>query len=121
MIGLLAESEDVREEHDDQEQADDLDGLFDDDDDEQEEYNDGTEEDKRDVDTEDAVSELFGDVNDIENEDKKSKGKEAGKEACGSLDRSREDLQGLWQCSIYLNVPLVGVASRFWFSCRFLV
>ncbi|XP_070785265.1 protein MCM10 homolog [Enoplosus armatus] len=90
LTALLAESEGVGEEQGGREQADDLDGLFDDDNDE-EEYKEGVEE--EDVETEDAVSELFGDVDDIEPEEGDAKGKASGGEACESLDRSTEDLQ----------------------------
>ncbi|KAM9334611.1 protein MCM10 homolog [Symphorus nematophorus] len=90
LTALLAESEGVVEEQDgpEQEQADDLDGLFDDDNDEEEEYKDGAEEEGQDAETKDSVSDLFGDVDDIENEEKDTKGKENG-----SPDRSKEDLQ----------------------------
>lgn len=81
MTGLLAESEDV-DVRDDQE--DDLDGLFDDDNDE-EEYKEES--------SPDVVSELFGDVDDIEDEEKTSGGPRGG--ASENLDRSKEDLQGL--------------------------
>ncbi|KAF1372538.1 hypothetical protein PFLUV_G00266540 [Perca fluviatilis] len=87
LTALLAESEGVGEEQGGQEQADDLDGLFDADNDEEEEYKEGVEEEGRDV------SDLFGDVEDIENEEKDTKRKESGGEACESLDRSKEDLQ----------------------------
>lgn len=89
LTALLAESEGVGEEQGGQEQADDLDGLFDADNDEEEEYKEGVEEEGRDV------SDLFGDVGDIENEEKDTKRKESDGEACESLDRSKEDLQGL--------------------------
>ncbi|XP_028426527.1 protein MCM10 homolog isoform X2 [Perca flavescens] len=87
LTALLAESEGVGEEQGGQEQADDLDGLFDADNDDEEEYKEGVEEEGRDV------SDLFGDVEDIENEEKDTKRKESGGEACESLDRSKEDLQ----------------------------
>ncbi|XP_042367369.1 protein MCM10 homolog isoform X2 [Plectropomus leopardus] len=90
---LLAESEAVGEEQGSQQQADDLDDLFDGDDDEEEEYKEGAEEEGRGVETEDAVSDLFGDVDDIENEEKDTKRKESGGEACESMDTSKEDLQ----------------------------
>ncbi len=106
MIGLLAENEGVEEERDDQEPADDLEGLFDDDN-EQEEYKDGIEEDGRVEEKEDALSDLFGDVDDIEDEEKDTKGKEVRREACESLDRSKEDLQGLCQLSVSSKLPLV--------------
>ncbi|XP_060886038.1 protein MCM10 homolog isoform X1 [Labrus mixtus] len=88
LTALLAESEGVT---DDQEQDDDLDGLFDDDNNEGEEYKEGAEE-GSDLGEGDSVSELFGDVDDIENEVAKEKESEGGK--CESLDRSTEDLQG---------------------------
>ncbi|XP_071358181.1 protein MCM10 homolog isoform X2 [Trachinotus anak] len=93
LTALLAESEGVEEDQGGQEQADDLDGLFDDDNDEEEEYKEGVEEEGRDVETEDTLSGLFGDVDDIENEEKDTKGKASGGEASESLNRSKEDLQ----------------------------
>ncbi|XP_040886150.1 protein MCM10 homolog isoform X3 [Toxotes jaculatrix] len=93
LTALLAENEGVEEDQESQEQADDLDGLFDDDNDEEEEYKEGVEEEGRAVETEDTVSELFGDVDDIENEDKDTKGKANGEEVSESLNRSQEDLQ----------------------------
>lgn len=97
MTALLEENEGIGEQQGGQEeQADDLEGLFDDDNDEGEEYKDGIEED---ADKEDSVSELFGDVDDIEREEKEGAG-----EACESLDRSREDLQGLCCCSLSSTV-----------------
>lgn len=95
MTALLLENEGITEEPDGQEQADDLDGLFDDDNDE--EYRDGIEEEGRDAVTEDVASDLFGDVDDIESEEseKDTKGKEGGVEVHESLDMSKEDLQGL--------------------------
>ncbi|KAM6961558.1 protein MCM10 homolog [Tautogolabrus adspersus] len=87
LTALLAESEGVRE---DPEQEDDLDGLFDDDNNEGEEYKEGAEE-RSDLGEGDSVSELFGDVDDIENEVTKEKESEGGK--CESLDRSKEDIQ----------------------------
>ncbi|KAM4712199.1 protein MCM10 homolog [Anableps anableps] len=77
LTALLDETEDGGEERDDQEQVDDLDGLFDDSRDE-EEYK------------EDSVSDLFGDVDDIENEED---GKGSERESCDDLNRSKEDLQ----------------------------
>ncbi|XP_068572799.1 protein MCM10 homolog [Cebidichthys violaceus] len=92
LTALLAESEGVGEERGSQEQADDLDGLFDVDNDE-DEYKEGIEEEGPDVGTEDALSDLFGEVDDIDNEEKEAKRKGSGGEACKSLDRSKEDLQ----------------------------
>lgn len=100
MAALLAESEGVGEDQDGQEQADDLDGLFDGDNDEEEEYKEGDEEEERDVETEDIVLDLFGDVDDIENEEKDTKGKAGGGDASESLNRSKDDLQGLYQSSL---------------------
>ncbi|KAJ0056932.1 hypothetical protein NL108_000740, partial [Boleophthalmus pectinirostris] len=71
------ESEGVEQQ---QNQADDLDDLFDEEND-GEEYKDGAEE------TEDQLSELFGDVEDIEKEEKSKE------EVLESLNRSKEDLQ----------------------------
>ncbi|XP_010787614.1 LOW QUALITY PROTEIN: protein MCM10 homolog [Notothenia coriiceps] len=81
LTALLAESEGVEEEQGGPEQTDDLDGLFDGDDAEEEEYNDGVEEEKQDV-----ATDLFGDVDDIENEGEDTKTKDI-------LDKSKEDLQ----------------------------
>ncbi|XP_044200039.1 protein MCM10 homolog [Thunnus albacares] len=92
LTSLLAESEGVGEEQEGQQQADDLDDLFDNDD--EEEYKEGVEEEGQDVEPEEALLELFGDVDDIENEERDSaKGKESGGEASESLNRSKEDLQ----------------------------
>lgn len=104
LTALLAESEGVGEEQDSREQADDLDGLFDDDDDEGE-YKDGIEEEEeRDVQTEDVASDLFGDVDDIENEDKDAQVKGSGGEACESLNKSKEDLQGELRCILFSDL-----------------
>jgi len=89
-----------------------LDGLFDDDNDEEEEYKEGVEEEGRDVETEDTLSGLFGDVDDIENEEKDTKGKASGGEASESLNRSKEDLQGLCHSSLPLNLLLDDVQSN---------
>lgn len=86
LTALLAESEGVEEE-----QADDLNGLFDEDCDEEEEYKEGLEdEEKKDMVTEDEMAALFGDVDDIDNEEESRK-KESGGEA--SKSRSKEELQ----------------------------
>ncbi|XP_034529763.1 protein MCM10 homolog [Notolabrus celidotus] len=90
LTALLAESEGVAEEQDGPKQEEDLDGLFDDDN-EEEEYKEGLEEEGQEVESGDSVSELFGDVDDIENEETKEKTR--GGEDCESLDRSKEDLQ----------------------------
>ncbi|XP_030576225.1 protein MCM10 homolog [Archocentrus centrarchus] len=89
LTALLAESEGVGEEQESQEEADDLDGLFDEDND-GEEYNEGIEDEKHNVGTVDEMSELFGDVDDIEHEEKNSNATES---ACENLNRSQEDLQ----------------------------
>lgn len=107
MTALLAESEGVGEEQDDQQQADDLDGLFDND--EEEEYKEDAEEEGQDVEAEDALLDLFGDVDDIENEERETKGKQSGGEVCESLNRSKEDLQGLCCSSFTFNLLLVDV------------
>ena len=108
MTSLLAESEDVGEEQDGQQQADDLDDHFDND--EEEEYKEEAEEEEQDVGkTEDELLELFGDVDDIENEERDAQEKESGGEACESLNKSKEDLQGLCCSSFTLNLPLVVV------------
>lgn len=103
LTALLVESEGIGEKKDSQEV--DLDGLFDDSNDDEEEFNDGIEEESKDVDTEQPLSDLFGDVEDIESEEKEkfTKGEEVGEE-CNSLDRSKEDLQGLWHSSLQ-SVP----------------
>lgn len=93
LTALLAESEGIGEEQDGQEQADDLDGLFDDDNDDEGEYKDGVEEEEQDVQTEDAVSDLFGDVDDIESEDKDITVKGSREDPSESLNKSKEDLQ----------------------------
>ncbi|XP_041636310.1 protein MCM10 homolog [Cheilinus undulatus] len=89
LTALLAESEGVGEEQDGQRQEDDLDNLFDDDN-EEEEYKESEEEEKQDVKTENSVSELFGDVDDIENDDNTGKGRDNEN---SEMERSREDLQ----------------------------
>lgn len=94
LTALLEESESVREEQDPEEQEDDLDGLFDEDNNEDEEYKDGLEGEGQEVGSGDSVSELFGDVEDIENEE--TKGKKSMRRYSKSLDRSKEDLQGLF-------------------------
>ncbi|XP_067345729.1 protein MCM10 homolog isoform X2 [Channa argus] len=93
LTALLAENEGIEEEQESQEQAEDLDGLFDDDTDEEEEYKEGLEGEGRNVEREDIVADLFGDVDDIENEDRCVKEKASGEEATESLNKSKEDLQ----------------------------
>lgn len=92
LTALLAESEGVEEAQGSHEQADDLDGLFDADNDE--EFEEGIEKEGPDVGTVEAMSDLFGEVDDIENEEKYAERKESVGEACKSLNRSKEDLQG---------------------------
>ncbi|XP_063316244.1 protein MCM10 homolog [Pelmatolapia mariae] len=84
LTALLAESEGIGEEQESQEQADDLDGLFDEENDE--EYKEGIEEEERNV---DEMLELFGDVDDIKQEEK-DKESEGDRE---NLNKSKEDLQ----------------------------
>ncbi|XP_026182070.1 protein MCM10 homolog isoform X2 [Mastacembelus armatus] len=92
LAALLAESEGIGEEQDGRQQADDLDDLFDNDNDE-EEYEEGDEEEEQDIMAQDVVSDLFGDVDDIENEEKDTKRKASGGEANESLNKTKEDLQ----------------------------
>lgn len=86
LTALLAESEGIGVEQESQEEADDLDGLFDEENDE--EYKEGVEEEERNV---DEMLELFGDVDDIKQEEK-DKESEGDRE---NLNKSKEDLQGL--------------------------
>lgn len=51
-------------------------------------YKDGVEEERKEVETEGSVTDLFGDLDDIENEERENR------EGRQSLDTSREDLQG---------------------------
>lgn len=106
LTALLAENEGIGEQQAGREQADDLDGLFDDDNDEGEEYKEGAEEEQRDAVEEDAVANLFGDVGDIENEDKGAKENESAGEASENLNRSKEDLQGLCCNNLTFNLLL---------------
>lgn len=87
---LCDEDEDSGASKEQGQENDDLEGLFDEDD-EEEEYKDGIEGDI--LATEDVVTELFGDVDDIQNEEKDAEGKaERGGE---NPDVSKEELQGL--------------------------
>lgn len=104
LTALLAENEGTGEEQDSQEQTDDLDGLFDDDNDEEEEYKEGVDEEGRDAETEDDLAELFGDVDDIENEERGGKEKTSRGEASENLNKSREDLQGLFCGSLSFDL-----------------
>lgn len=99
LVALLAENEGIKDEEEEeeeqggQEQADDLDKLFDEDTDD-EEFNDGVEGEGQDAGRgEDELLELFGDVDDIEEEEKKTGRKERGGEA--SREQTNQDLQGL--------------------------
>ena len=91
LTALLAESEGVGEEQDSQQQADDLNGLCDNDE-EEEEYKEGAEEEGQDM--WGQKLDLFGDLDDIGNEESDAKGQESRGEACESVNRSKEDLQG---------------------------
>lgn len=95
LTALLTESEGIEDEQDGLEQEDDLDGLFDGD--EEEEYEDSAKEEGPKVEREDALSDLFGDVDDIKTEEEavETKRNAGGGEACENLDMSREELQGL--------------------------
>ncbi|KAM4523219.1 protein MCM10 homolog isoform 2-T2 [Fundulus diaphanus] len=88
LTALLAENEDAGDVRGGQEQADDLDGLFDEDD-KDEEYKEGSEG----AAPEDVASHLFGDLDDIESEEKDAEGKGSGPEARDDLNSSKEDLQ----------------------------
>lgn len=96
MTELLIESEGVGEEQDANptEQEEDFDSLFDDDNSGEEEYEESVEEEGQHAGAEHELSELFGDVDDlvIEEEDEKNDSKEEYK----TLNKSREDLQGLF-------------------------
>lgn len=106
MTALLAESEGVCEEQGGQEQVDDLDCLFDEDNEDGEEYKEGSNEEARDVSSEDVVPDLFGDVEDIENEERDIDGKVRTEEggAGENLNRSNEKLQGLCFSIFSLNL-----------------
>ncbi|XP_038157970.1 protein MCM10 homolog [Cyprinodon tularosa] len=90
LTALLEENENAGEVRGNGEPADDLDGLFDED---EEEYNEGSEEEA--AAKEKEVSELFGDVDDIEQEDEKGKGgeRDAGEDLNGSKEDLREELR----------------------------
>lgn len=98
---LLVESEGVGDEVDTEEQEtnpveqeEDYDGLFDDDDDGEEEYKESVEEEEQHMGAEHELLDLFGDVDDIVIEEEAKKND--NKEECKTLDKSREDLQGLF-------------------------
>lgn len=99
MTALLTESEGVGGEFDTEEQEnklseqeEDFDSLFDDDN-EEEEYKESAEEDGQ-TGAGDEVSGLFGDVDDLEIEEEAQKN--GSEEECKTLNKSREDLQGLF-------------------------
>ncbi|XP_019747402.1 protein MCM10 homolog isoform X1 [Hippocampus comes] len=81
LTALMAENE-GRGEEQKQQQADDFDDLFD---------NDDEDEEGRDVEPEDELTELFGDVDDIRKEEQVAQ--ENKSEASESLNRSQEELQ----------------------------
>ncbi|XP_056131836.1 protein MCM10 homolog [Lampris incognitus] len=90
LTALLAESEDVGAD------VDDLDGLFDNDDEGEVEYKEGIDEEEEEggVGKDDTVSDLFGDVDDIEEEeDNCGRGQATEEDASESFNKSKEDLQ----------------------------
>ncbi|XP_047431058.1 protein MCM10 homolog isoform X2 [Mugil cephalus] len=99
LLALLAENEGIggepegKKQQQQQEEADDLDDLFDEENGEEEEYKDGIDEEQRNVQAEDEVSNLFGDVDDIENDQEDAGGQESRGEACEEMNRSQVDLQ----------------------------
>lgn len=101
MTALLTESEGVggeddpeEQENNPSEQEEDFESLFDDDN-EEEEYKESVEEDDgQDTGAGDDVSALFGDVDDLEIEEEAQKN--GSEEECKTLNKSREDLQGLF-------------------------
>ena len=90
LTSLLAENEDVPKSS-----VDDLDDLFDNDDDDDVEYDDGIAKEEGGG-KEDCVSDLFGDVDDIEDEETEGEQQAADAEDDDSLNKSKEDLQGLF-------------------------
>lgn len=115
MTALLTESEGVGDEVDTEEQEnnpseqeEDFDSLFDDDN-EEEEYKESIEEDGQHTAAGDEVSGLFGDVDDIDIEIEEEAQKNGSEEECKTLNKSREDLQGLFLCFL----PDV----QFWLKC----
>ncbi|CAL8242533.1 unnamed protein product [Merluccius merluccius] len=99
LTSLLDESEGVAVPRDQEDAVDDLDGLFDNDDDDGVEYEDGIreeeEQEEEQEEKEDAVSDLFGNVDDIEDEEAESEQRAADAEDDDddSLNKSKEDLQ----------------------------
>ncbi|XP_068163316.1 protein MCM10 homolog isoform X2 [Antennarius striatus] len=93
LMALLNDSNPVGEGPNSTAHEDDLDGLFDADNDEEEVYKDGIEEEVQGMAAKDAVSGLFGDVDDIEDEVRDSSRNQGGGKESTSRDMSREDLQ----------------------------
>lgn len=98
---LLIESEGVGDEVDTEEQEanppeqeEDFESLFDEDSNGEEEYKESAEEEGQHMGTEHELSDLFGDVDDVIIEEE-AKNNES-KEECKTLNKSREDLQGLF-------------------------
>ncbi|CAL8318390.1 unnamed protein product [Lota lota] len=92
LTSLLAENEGVEVPHVQKSSVDDLDDLFDNDDDDDVEYEDGIGEEEGGG-KEDVVSDLFGNVDDIEDEETESEQQAADAEDHDSLNKSKEDLQ----------------------------
>lgn len=90
---LLIESEGVGDEVDTEEQEEDFDSLFDEANNGEEEYKESVEEEGQHLGTENELLDLFGDVEDIVIEEEVKKND--SKKECKTLDKSREDLQGL--------------------------
>ena len=94
LTSLLDENEDVVDPHVQKSSVDDFDDLFDNDDDDVE-YEDGIAAEKAGG-KDDVVTDLFGDVDDIEDEDTEGEQQAADAEDDDSLNKSKEDLQGLF-------------------------
>lgn len=94
LTALMAENEGRGEEQEQRQQADDFDDLFD---------NDDEDEEGRDVEPEDELTELFGDVDDIRKEDQVAQ--ENKSEASESLNRSQEELQGIYLRPFSWDIP----------------
>ncbi|CAL8328318.1 unnamed protein product [Boreogadus saida] len=91
LTSLLDENEDVEDPHVQKSSVDDLDDLFDNDDDDVE-YEDGIAAEKAGG-KDDVVTDLFGDVDDIEDEETEGEQQAADAEDDDSLNKSKEDLQ----------------------------
>ncbi|XP_030198059.1 protein MCM10 homolog isoform X1 [Gadus morhua] len=91
LTSLLDENEDVEDPHVQKSSVDDFDDLFDNDDDDVE-YEDGIAAEKAGG-KDDVVTDLFGDVDDIEDEDTEGEQQAADAEDDDSLNKSKEDLQ----------------------------